>query len=60
VVPKTHGGGGEIGKAVMMLDTYEDGYGYYREMRALDHATLRRLWITEGKRRGYVLEDCDG
>lgn len=44
----------------MMLDTYEDGYGYYREMRALDHATLRRLWITEGKRRGYVLEDCDG
>lgn len=31
---------------------------YYREMAALDHATLRRAWIAEGKRRGYVLEDA--
>jgi hypothetical protein len=34
---------------------YEDGGSYYLEMRVIgDHATLRRLWVSEGKRRGYT------
>ncbi len=29
---------------------------YYSEMTTINsHATLRRLWIAEGERRGYVL-----
>ena len=29
---------------------------YYDEMEVIgSHATLRRLWINEGKRRGYEL-----
>jgi len=29
---------------------------YYQEMNAIGtHAALRRLWIAEGKRRGYEL-----
>jgi hypothetical protein len=33
---------------------YEDGGSYYREMEIIgDHATLRRLWVSEGKRRNY-------
>jgi hypothetical protein len=36
----------------------EEGGSYYHEMRVIgDHATLRRLGIAEGKRRGYARED---
>jgi hypothetical protein len=35
-----------------------DFNSYYHEMKIIgDHATLRQLWISEGKRRGYALED---
>jgi hypothetical protein len=40
--------------ALLRLHREADGI-YYREMRVIgDHATLRRLWISEGKRRGYT------
>lgn len=36
-----------------------DQYGYYDEMKVINcHTTLRRLWINEGKRRGYELVDA--
>jgi hypothetical protein len=40
--------------ALLRLHREEDGI-YYLEMRVIgDHATLRRLWVSEGKRRGYT------
>ena len=31
---------------------------YYDHMKALNHSIMRRLWIAEGKRRGYELVDA--
>ena len=46
--------------AVNRLGGDYGGQDYYDEMSIIgSHAALRRLWIAEGERRGYVLEDCD-